>query len=331
MAERGHRVIFFEKDVSYYGANRDLFDLPGDGQLRLYASFEDIAHDGRRELDQAELAIVTSYCPDGRAAARLVLDSRAGLKAFYDLDTPITLERIALGEDVEYLPANGLADFDLVLSYTGGQALADLESRLGARMVAPLYGSVDRTAHHCVRPVEEYRADLSYLGTYAPDRQRALEVLFLEPARQLPERRFLLGGAQYPQAFPWATNIFFVRHTPPSQHPAFFCSSRATLNVTRQGMAKNGFCPSGRLFEATACGVPVLTDSWVGLESFFEPGRELLTVTTAQDVVDALQLSDEELERVARAGQERTLEEHTAERRVLELEALCDRMAMQAH
>lgn len=334
MAARGHSVTFFEKDVPYYRMNRDLYQLPADGQLCLYDCLSDIARDCRRALNNADLAMVTSYCPDGRAAARLVLDSQAALKVFYDLDTPITLQHLADGEDVEYLPANGLADFDLVLSYTGGKALEDLQRCLGARAVAPLYGSVDTTVHHGVTPIQDYRADLSYLGTYAADRQSALEGLFLEPARRLAEKRFLIGGAQYPEAFPWTGNIFFVRHTPPSQHPAFFCSSRATLNVTRQGMANNGFCPSGRLFEATACGVPVLSDGWKGLETFFAPGRELLIVKTAQDVVEALQLSDRELQQIARAGQERTLEEHTAERRVLELEALCEGAGcpvMQAH
>jgi spore maturation protein CgeB len=221
---------------------------------------------------------------------------------------------------VAYVPPGGFADFDLVLSYTGGQALEELQTRLGARRVAPIYGSVDPAVHHPVPPVEEYRADLSYLGTFAADRQAALNELFLEAARRLPKQRFVLGGAQYPEDFPWTDNIFFVRHMPPPQHPAFFCSSRLTLNITRRAMAEMGYCPSGRLFEAAACGCPLLSDTWEGLEQFFEPGREILIARSTDDAVAALELSDAELGRISRSARERVLAEHSAERRAIDLE-----------
>src|SRR5581483_8730074 len=182
----------------------------------------------------------------------------------------------------------GLADFDLVLSYTGGIALAQLAAQLGARRVAPLYGSVDPEVHHPVEPVETFRCDLSYLGTYAADRQAILETLFIETARRLPEKKFLIGGAQYPSEFPWSENIFFARHVAPPDHPAFYGSSRLTLNVTREAMAAMGYCPSGRLFEAAACGAPILSDEWDGLDEFFEPGREILLAQTTEDAIDAL-------------------------------------------
>jgi spore maturation protein CgeB len=323
LGRRGHRVVFYEKDVPYYAAARDLTELPGGGTLRLYGSFEEIVPEARRELAGADMAMTTSYCPDGPAAAALVLDSGAEIRAFYDLDTPVTLERLRVGESVSYLPAGGLGDFDLVLSYTGGRALEELRSRLGARRVAPLYGSVDPDAHYPVQAAEEYRADLSYLGTYAEDRQEALEELFIGAARKAPQRKFLIGGAMYPQSFPWTDNIFFVRHTPPACHPAFYCSSRATLNVTRKAMADYGYCPSGRLFEAAACGAAVLTDVWEGLGTFFDLGTEMLPVRSSAEVVRALELSDAELQALGRAARARALEEHTAERRVLALETLC--------
>ena len=181
--------------------------------------------------------MVTSYCADALDATRLVLDAGVEVSAFYDLDTPVTLDALRAGEPVAYLGERGLRDFDLVLSYTGGAALGELRTRLGARFVAPLYGHVDPEVHRPVPPNPDFTADLSYLGTYAADRQVALEALFIEPARRLPERRFMLGGAQYPQEFPWAPNIFFRRHVPPDLHPAFYCSSRMTLNVTRRAMA----------------------------------------------------------------------------------------------
>jgi spore maturation protein CgeB len=324
MLLRGHTVSFYEKDVPYYACARDLHSLPAGGSLRLYSEIEAIDHEAERDLHDADLALCTSFCPDGIAASELILMSRAGVKAFYDLDTPVTLDALSSGEAIDYLPAGGLGDFDLVLSYTGGRALDELKTRLGARKVAPLYGSVDPENHFPVAPRNEFRATLSYLGTYAEDRRDALQQLFLAPARQLPEQRFLIGGAQYPDSFPWSENIAFVRHVPPPLHPAFFSSCRATLNVTREVMARYGYCPSGRLFEAAACGAPLLTDWWEGLDRFFAPQRELLPVSTARDVVEALALSDTELRTMANAARERVLAEHTGDHRVAELERICE-------
>ena len=322
MLRRGYRVTFFEKDVSYYADTRDLWSLPAGGTLRLYETFDEIRSEARHLLREADLALVTSYCPDGPEASRLVLEGAArGLRAFYDMDTPVTLDSLRTGAEVGYLPEGGLGGFDLVLSYTGGRALTELQTRLGARAVAPLYGSVNPEVHHPVPPVEAFRAELSYLGTYAADRQAALERLFIQPAQQRAARRFLIGGAQYPDGFPWTKNIFFTGHLEPAQHAAFFCSGRATLNVTRRAMAEYGFCPSGRLFEAAACGVPLLTDGWDGLDEFFTPGEEILRVDTPEDVLETLGLSDGELRRIAEAARERVLREHTADRRVLDLEA----------
>jgi spore maturation protein CgeB len=314
----GHRVVFFERDVPYYAATRDLQELPGT-DLVLYPDWEGVLPRARRELEDADAAMVTSYCVDGVPATDLVLSSRAGLSVFYDLDTPVTLERLRAGEQVPYLSPRGLSGFDLVLSYTGGAALTELRRRLGARRVAPLYGSVDPSVHCLAEPVEDYRADLSYIGTYAEDRQAALERLFLEPARRLPDKRFVIAGAQYPADFPWAPNVWFVRHLPPADHPAFFASCPLTLNVTRAAMARMGYCPSGRLFEAAACGTAVLSDTWEGLGEFFEPGREIFTAGTTEETIGILRLPREEILRVARAARERVLAEHTADHRARQL------------
>jgi len=321
LARHGHRVVFFEKDVPYYASTRDVFEIPN-GDLILYETWSSIRHRAMAELADADAAMVTSYCPDGIAATDLVLDTSRIVRTFYDLDTPVTLSKLRASESLTYIGRRGLREFDLVLSYTGGGALEKLQSELGARRVAPLYGHADPDVHHPVAPTEHYVSDLSYLGTYAADRQIALQRLFIDPAGHRPERRFLIGGAQYPDTFPWQPNIHFVRHLPPSEHPAFFSSSRLTLNVTRQAMAKMGWCPSGRLFEASACGVPILSDNWEGLDSFFDPGREVLIAETTEDAVAALDLSDAELNSISRFGRERTLAEHTSEHRARQLEAL---------
>ena len=323
LVRRGNRVVFYERDVPYYAEHRDLWEIPG-GELVLYSDWDSVRDDAQRHADEADVALVTSYCPDGAEASHLVLGSKAQRTVFYDLDTPVTLSRLNAGERPAYLPAEGLGGFDVVLSYTGGRALEELKTRLGARAVAPLYGWVDPEVHRPVDPVRTYLGDLSYLGTYAEDRQAALEKLFIEPARRLTRRRFVIGGAQYPDSFPWTNNIFFVRHLPPAEHPAFFCSSTLTLNVTRDAMKRMGWCPSGRLFEAAACGVPLISDHWEGLEAFFEPGRDILVAKETDDVTTAMMLPRDHLATLARRARERTLEEHTAERRVRELRNILD-------
>jgi spore maturation protein CgeB len=323
LAEQKHRVTFFEHDVSYYATHRDLPNPQG-YELVLYRNWLDVAATAKLAVHEADLAIVTSYCPDARSASDLVLESRRAIRIFYDLDTPVTLERLREGEEVEYVPAYGLEPFDLVLSYTGGAALQELAARLHARRVAPLYGSVDPSVHYPVRTRERYDCNLSYLGTYAPDRQRMLEELFVKPAQRHPEKKFVIGGAQYPEEFPWRPNIWFVRHVPPPEHAAFYCSSDLTLSVTRAAMAEMGHCPSGRLFEAAACGTAIVSDEWAGLEKFFEPGREILIANTAEDVEEALDLPKERLQEMASAARERTLAEHTAEHRSAELISLVE-------
>ena len=318
----GHEIVFFERDVPYYAAHRDLDELDG-GHLVLYSDWQEAAPRAWHELRDADAAMVTSYCPDGIAASEFVWSSSA-LRVFYDMDTPVTLSRWRTGEALSYVDARGLGEYDLVLSFTGGGALTALQEEMGARKVAPLYGSVDPEFYHRVAPVEQYRARFSYLGTYAADRQASLDKLFIQPARHFPHERFIIGGAQYPPEFPWTANMYFMRHLSPPEHPAFLCSSALTLNVTREAMRTRGWCPSGRLFEASACGVPIVSDTWAGLDEFFTPGEEILTAETTEDAINALSLTDRELSRIAAAAQHRTLTEHSAARRAAQLEQLLE-------
>jgi spore maturation protein CgeB len=321
LGANGHRVCFFEKDTPYYSAHRDLTALDGH-DLHLYKEWNAVAAAARRAVETCDAAIVTSYCPDAQAATDVVCGATAPRKVYYDLDTPVTLAALRAGEKVDYLPCDGLSAFDLVLSFGGGPVLEELRSRLGARRVAPLYGSVDPDAYQRTDGTDIYRSDVTYLGTFAPDRQAALDALFLEPARRRPELRFLLGGSMYPQDFPWSPNIYYVRHVPPPEHANLYSSCRITVNVTRGPMAEMGFCPSGRLFEAAACGTPVLSDDWAGLDTFFEPGREILIAHTADEATDALERSPEELAAIGRRARSRALECHSADRRALEFEQL---------
>ncbi len=321
LAQRGHRIIFFERDVGYYAGARDYCAGPGTDVI-LYPDWDAVSKLAGTQIADADAAVVTSYCPDAIAATAEVLAKARGTKVFYDMDTPVTLARLRQGLPVGYIGADGLAGFDLVLSFAGGATLGELSVRLGARRVAPLYGHVDPDVHAPAAPQPHYRAALSYLGTYAADRQSILEQAFVEPARRRAERRFLIGGAQYPDDFPWSRNIYFVRHLPPAEHPAFFCSSRLTLNVTRPSMAQSGWCPSGRLFEAAACQTAVLSDPWPGLEDFFTPGAEILLTSGADDTLAAIDVDDAEIARLGRAARERVLDEHTSRHRALTFEHL---------
>lgn len=321
LAARGHEVVFFERDATWYAAHRDLTALPG-LDLVIYRDWQEALPLARAHLADADVGLVTSYCADGLAATAEVQGSRVPRRVFYDLDTPVTLERVRAQERVPWLGPDGLAGFDLVLSYAGGAALDGLRDLLGARRVAPLYGSVDPAVHAPAPPREELRCDLSYLGTFAGNRQAALEALLLEPARRRPDLKFLIGGSQYPAGFPWEPNVFYARHVPPVDHAAFYGSSALTLSITRGAMARTGWCPSGRLFEAAACGAAVLTDAWPGLEAFFRPGEEVLVASTTDDVLAALDLPREQLARLGEAARERALGMHTAARRAAELEML---------
>lgn len=323
LASASHQVTFFERDTPYYRAARDLHTLE-QGELVLYSSWADVEGDALAAIRDADAVVVTSYCPDGVAASGLLMTAERPVRVFYDLDTPVTLAALELGASPEYIGERGLQDFELVLSFTGGSALTALRERLGARHVEVLYGYVDPSLHRPVRPSERFRSELSYLGTYSADRQARVEELLLRPAQRLPERRFLLGGSMYPEPGRFPPNVLQLRHVPPAEHAAFFCSSRLTLNVTRDTMARLGYCPSGRLFEAAACGVPLLSDWFEGLDSFFDSGREIQVVRNREDVLASIALSDAELSAQAARARARVLSEHTATHRAARLEQLIE-------
>jgi spore maturation protein CgeB len=319
----GHEVHFFERDTPYYAAHRDAESLPF-ARLHYYTDWSENLGRVKLELSTAEVAIVTSYCPDGIAACDLVLNSNLPRTAFYDMDTPVTLSRLERGETVEYMPEQGLAGFDLVLSYTGGQALDQLRHQLGARCASTLYGWVDPQLHYRVDPSSRFAADLSYLGTYSPDRQAALEELLIEPARAMENLHFLIAGAMYPSPEAWPRNIRHFGHVAPPEHASFYSSSPLTLNVTRALMASMGYCPSGRLFEAAACGTAILSDSWAGLELFFQPGEEILIARSTRDAVSAISKDPGCLRQIGLRARERALDCHTAEIRARRLSSLLE-------
>jgi spore maturation protein CgeB len=313
----GHQVHFFEKDTPYYSSRRD-FEACDYCRLTLYPDWEAVRKLALQIANESDVVITASYLPEGQRICDEILELTRPLRVFYDLDTPITLKNIHDG-GVEYIHPSQIPAFDLVLSFTGGRILEQLEKEYGARLARPLYGCVDPDVYARVTSSAEFACDLSYMGTFARDRQARLEELFLEPARRHPDKRFLLAGPMYPAAWQWPENVQRVDHVSPGRHPLFYSSSRVTLNITRMEMALNGWCPSGRFFEAAACGTPIITDWWDGLEYFFEPGYDLRVVGTAEDVEQALELPENELHALAQRARERTLVQHTGETRARQL------------
>lgn len=279
----GHEVLFLEREQSWYLENRDLAD-PDYCTLRFYRSVDDL-ETHRAALRSADAVIVGSYVPDGIE----VIDRIAGMGprqlCFYDIDTPVTLARLARGEET-YVAPHQLPGFDVVFSFSGGRALEILEGDFGVRRAAPLFCSVDAGAY---RPSGEARTwDLGYLGTYSPDRQPALDELLLRTARLMPECRFVVAGPQYPASIRWPDNVERIDHLPPERHASFYSRQRYTLNVTRSDMIAVGWSPSVRLFEAAACATPVISDRWDGLGDFFPEPEAIVTAATAEEVVAIL-------------------------------------------
>jgi len=317
---RGHKIVFFEKETEWYADNRDLPDPPF-CRVAVYDHWSDVLAKARRELADADVGVVGSYFPDGLAAVDELLDSRAAVKAFYDIDTPITIGRLREKGSTEYLSAAQLPGFDVYFSFTGGPMLREIEQQFGAKFTFSLYCSFDPSEYRRFGTNKRFACDLSYMGTYAPDRQAKLEELLVLAAEKLPERRFIVAGSQYPKRIRWPKNVRRMIHVNPKWHARLYSSSRLTLNVTRRDMVISGYSPSVRLFEAAACGAAIVSDNWPGLDSFFTPGREILLAADAQDVARYLCLSDSELRLIGDAAQARVLSQHTSEIRARQFEA----------
>jgi nucleoside-diphosphate-sugar epimerase/spore maturation protein CgeB len=313
LARRGHEILFLERETPWYaGENRDLAE-PDFCRLEFYDAPAELDR-WQDEIRRADAVIVGSYVPDGVAIARYVQRHSRGVTAFYDIDTPVTLAKLARGEH-DYLAPEVIPGFDLYLSFTGGPTLTRIERDLGSPAARALYCSVDTGAYRPLTLLKRW--DLSYLGTYSPDRQATLERLLIEPARRRPDLRFVVAGPQYPADIDWPENVERIDHLAPSDHPEFYSASRFTLNVTRADMIAAGWSPSVRIFEASACGTPILSDRWDGIETLLVPGRELLLADTADDVLAALATESDAIGQAARA---RVLAEHSSAHRAAELE-----------
>jgi spore maturation protein CgeB len=317
LASRGHHVTFLERDVPWYRGHRDL-TKPSNWTVKLYQSLQDIPRRYTSLIRDANLVILGSYVPDGVAIAEWVTAHAQGVTAFYDIDTPVTLA--GLDQGLEYLSAAMIPRFDLYLSFSGGPVPGMIEDAYGSPMARVLYCSADPDLYR-PHPVKQHWS-LGYLGTYSDDRQPSLERLLLAPAMMLADHQFVVAGSRYPEHLVWPDNVRRIEHLSQHQHPPFYSRQRFTLNLTRADMRALGFSPSVRLFEAAACGTPVISDRWPGIETIFEPGTEILLVSDAREVSQILRdIPEERRLAIADKARRRILADHTPDHRARQLEA----------
>jgi spore maturation protein CgeB len=314
----GHATTFLERDVPWYAETRDL-PAPPYGRTELYRNLDDLQDRFTAAVQRADVVVVGSYVPDGVAVGTWVTQMATGVTAFYDIDTPITLAKLQHGEH-EYLSPALIPRYHLYLSFTGGPILAQLEDVYGAAIARPLYCAVDPLLY--APEARAWTYDLGYLGTYSADRQTALHSLLLEPARQWPQGHFAVVGSQYPASIVWPPNVTRLDHLPPPAHRSFYNAQRFTLNITRTAMRQVGYAPSVRLFEAAACGTPVISDDWPGLATFFIPGTEILISRSTGETLQYLhEIPGEERHAIGARARARVLAEHTAAQRAASFEA----------
>ncbi len=317
LGKKGHRVTFFEKDVPWYASHRDLPNPPFCKTI-LYSSLKELKKKYTALIEQADLVIVGSYVPEGVAVGEFVTTTANGITAFYDIDTPVTLAKIEQG-DFEYLHPDLIQQYDIYLSFTGGPILQKLEKEYSSPMARPFYCSFDQELYYPEEITKKW--DLGYLGTYSHDRQPPLQKLMLDAAEKLSNKKFVVAGPQYPPHINWAANVERIEHLPPSKHRTFYNSQRFTMNITRADMIKAGFSPSVRLFEAAACGTPIISDYWDGIDSIFEIGTEILISHSAEKTIKYLTaISEEERKSIAEEARKKVIEHHTAAHRASELE-----------
>ncbi len=324
LTARRHDVLFLERNVEWYASNRDM-PKPPYGRTRLYRSVSELKTRYKKEIANADLVIVGSYVPDGAVIGEWVCQIAQGVTAFYDIDTPITIAGLEKG-DLGYLSRALVRKYNLYLSFTGGPILDRIETEFGSPMARPLYCSVDPSLYFPERT--RIRWDLGYMGTYSDDRQPALDRLLVHPAREWKDGRFVVAGPQYPKSIKWPRNVKRSIHLSPAKHRSFYNAQRYTLNITRAQMVRAGYSPSVRLFEAAACGTPIITDSWRGLETILEPGKEVLVARSSADVLCYLKdLTESRRREIGDNARRVVLETHTARHRAIEIEQYYQELA----
>jgi spore maturation protein CgeB len=315
LANRGHEIWFFEPDAYDRQKHRDIPD-PEWARIIVFDA------QNRPEVD-AHLAASQRFDVVVKASGVGVLDEflerrvatmpASICRVFWDVDAPATLDRLAANPHDAFHAA--LPQFDLVLTYGGGKRVTDEYKRIGARECVAIYNAFDPDVHFPVAPDARFAGDLSFLGNRLPDREARVDEFFLHAAQLAPDRRFLLGGSGWADK-PKPQNVTYVGHVYTADHNAFNCSARMVLNVSRESMARYGYSPATRVFEAAGAAACLVTDAWEGIESFLEPEKEILIAHSGDDVARLVRdLTSDRARIIGEAARQRVLTGHTYERR----------------
>ena len=328
LSERGHRVTFYEPDAYERQQHRDMPDpdwakvvvYPGTGEGGVLAALEDA-----RGADLIIKASGVGVFDELLEEAVLELKRPGVLVAFWDVDAPATLDRVQsnLSDPFRAL----IPRYDLVLTYGGGTPVQDAYAALGAKKCVSIYNALDPHTHFPVPPDPRFAAALGFLGNRLPDREARVDEFFLRAAALSPDASFLLGGSGWDDK-PLPPNVRNAGHVYTQGHNAFNCTPRMVLNVSRESMARYGFSPATRVFEAAGAGACLITDNWEGIDLFFAPGREILVARNGEDVARFVRdLTDDRAKEIGQAALARVRAEHTYAHRVTLLEAVLEGQA----
>ncbi len=329
LSARGHRIDFYEPDAFERQQHRDMDD-PDWAAVTVYPATDQGVRAALSSARSADLVVKASGVG---VFDRLLESAVAGMRAadrlvaFWDVDAPATLDRVHNDPADPFLPL--IPSYDMVFTYGGGAPVVDAYARLRAPQCIPIYNALDPETHFPVAADPRFAADLAFLGNRLPDRERRVEQFFLQPAASLPAMQFLLGGAGWGDK-PKPPNVRYLDHVYSRDHNAFNCTARAVLNVSRDSMARYGFSPATRVFEAAGAGACLITDYWEGIECFFEPGKEILVAREGAEVADHLRsLTADRATAIGAAAYRRALAEHTyAHRAALVEQALEGKAAL---
>lgn len=320
---RGHSVTFYEPDAYGRQQHRDIPD-PDWAKVVVYGcEGEDHVRACLQEARTADLIVKASGVgafDELLEEEVLNLKSSSNLVIFWDVDAPATLDRVQ--KDTADPFNQWIPRYDLILTYGGGVPVIEAYKALGARECIPIYNALDPDTHHPVPPKEEFQSDLNFLGNRLPDREARVEEFFLHTAEQLPDKKFIIGGSGWgDKSMP--ANVKNAGHVFTADHNAFNCSPLAVLNISRESMARYGFSPATRVFEAAGAGACTITDYWTGIEQFFEPETEILVARNGDEVVEIMRdLTPERAKEIGDAALKRVLKEHTYNHRAEQLEAV---------
>jgi spore maturation protein CgeB len=319
---KGHHTTFYEPDIYDRQKHRDLDD-PEWADIVVYKPQESEVYRMLEGADDSDVIIKASGVGmfDELLEKEVLNVRKPGQSVIYwDVDAPATLDRINYNSDDPFLKL--IPEYDFVLTYGGGDPVADGYRKAGAKECYPIYNALDPETHHPVEPEEEFNCDLAFLGNRLPDREKRVEDFFLYTASIMPDKKFILGGNGWGDKW-MSQNVKYINHVFTRDHNAFNSSPLAVLNISRDSMARYGFSPATRVFEAAGAGACIITDYWEGIEYFLEPGKEILVANSGDEIASILrELTKERSKEIGAAALKKVLSAHTYNHRAADVERL---------